>query len=278
MVSLNPFEHIQLGELWNDMLLFLPNFVAGILTFAAFYVLYQGTVLLLRTALERKKVHASMINLTVKTYKYLLIGIGLVVALNQVGVRVGAALTGLGVVGVALGFSAQDTLKNYIAGITIFWDKPFTVGDYIEVSQQYGRVTEITMRSTRIRTLRNEYVIIPNQHVVDDTVINHSKNGEVRVDLPISISYADSVAHARHVLLGLADPEQDVRLSPYLRASVVVERFEESGVLLLYRLWINKAEDEIAIKNDYLEKAKEALERNHITIPFPQRVLHLKDD
>lgn len=273
-MSVNPFQYIDVGQIWSTSVAFLPRFFAGILVFAAFYLLYHVTVLVLRSAMERKKAHASIITLTVKTYKFVLISTGIVLSLYQMGVNITAALTGLGVAGVALGFAAKDTLSNYIAGITIFWDKPFYVGDYIEVGDRYGRVTEITMRSTRIRTRQNQYLIVPNQTIVNELVINHSKNGEVRVDIPLSISYHDDISRAREALLNVVDPDQDPRLSQYLRPNVVVDELGDNGVHLRFRVWINNAEDELPIRFEYMERAKLAIEQNGMSIPFPQRVVH----
>ncbi len=277
-MSFNPFEYVEVMQAWNAFIGFLPRFIAGILVFATFYLLYHGTVLILRHVLERRKAHASIISLTVKTYKIALITTGVVLALQQMGVHITAALTGLGVLGVALGFAAQDSVSNYIAGITIFWDKPFYVGDYIEVGERYGRVTEITMRSTRIRTRQNQYLIVPNRTIVNELVINHSKNGEVRVDIPVSIAYENDVMRARDVLLAIVDPDSDPRLSQYLRANVVVNRLADSGVDLYFRLWINNAEDEMPVRFEYLEKAKYALEGAGLNIPFPQRVIHMRHE
>jgi len=275
-MSLNPFQYIDLLQIWSTTIDFLPRFFAGVLVFAAFYLLYHGTVLILRIAMERRKAHAALISLTVKTYKLILISTGILLALTQMGVRIGATLTGLGVAGVAIGFAAKDSLSNYIAGITIFWDKPFYVGDYIEVGDKYGRVTEITMRSTRIRTLQNQYLIVPNQNIVNELVVNHSKNGEVRVDIPLSNSYSDDVSRAREALLSIVDPNQDPRLSQYLRPNVVVNKLAESGVELFFRVWINNAEDELPVRFEYLERAKHAIESNGLSIPFPQRVIHTR--
>lgn len=277
-MSINPLSYINLVEIWSSFIGFVPRFLAGVLVFATFYLLYHATVLILRSAMERRKAHASIITLTVKTYKIALISTGIVLALNQMGVQIGAALTGLGVVGVALGFAAQDTVSNYIAGITIFWDKPFYVGDYIEVGDRYGRVTEITMRSTRIRTRQNQYLIVPNKTIVNELVINHSKNGEVRVDIPLSISYSDDIARARDVLVGIVDPDSDPRISQYLRPHVFVEELGDNGVHLRFSVWINTAEDERPVLWEYMERAKVAIETNGMSIPFPQRVLHNRSE
>ncbi len=240
----------------------------------AFVILYHLSVYVIKGFLERKKQHASIITLVTKTYKYILSITCFVLILRTFSIDVGKALTGLGIIGVGLGFAAQDTLANYIAGITIFWDKPFYVGDYIEVGGLYGRVTEITMRSTRIRTLQNKYLIVPNHTIVNELVINHSKNGEVRVEIPFSISYEDEFTHARESLLSAINDVNDSRLSLYLKPSVVINSLGDNGVEAFLRLWINNAEDQQVIHQEYVELIKDVLAKKGITIPYPQRVMH----
>lgn len=96
-------------------------------------------------------------------------------AASQLGVNIGAALAGLGVVGIAVGFAAQETIANMIAGFLIFWDRPFKVGDFITTEEKYGEVREITMRTTRIRTMENTYVVIPNKQIIGDTLVNRKR-------------------------------------------------------------------------------------------------------
>ncbi|HTK55371.1 MAG TPA: mechanosensitive ion channel domain-containing protein [Gemmatimonadales bacterium] len=127
-----------------------------------------------------------------------------VMAASQLGINVGAALAGIGVVGIAMGFAAQETIANMIAGFLIFWDRPFKVGDFITTEEQYGEVREITMRTTRIRTMENTYVVIPNKQIIGDMLVNHSLYGEVRVNVPVGIAYREKIAEARRVLLPAA--------------------------------------------------------------------------
>src|SRR5690606_22609404 len=95
----------------------------------------------------------------------------------------------------------QETVANMIVGFLIFWDRPFKIGDYISTEERYGEVKEITLRTTRIRTLDNTYVVIPNRQIIGATLVNHSMYGETRVVVPVGIAYKEDIAKARAVLL-----------------------------------------------------------------------------
>ncbi len=196
-------------------------------------------------------------------------------AASQVGINVGAALAGLGVVGIAIGFAAQDILSNIIAGFVIFLDKPFEVGDLIQAEEHYGSVTNITLRSTRIRTPQNTYVVVPNKRIIDAVVVNHSKHGETRVDVPVGIAYKESIPDARKVLLDAVSGLKDVVDHPV--PSVVVDELGGSSVNLTVRVWIENAEREKPVFFSVLEASKLALDAAGIQIPYPHLQLFWDD-
>ncbi|HEX3236020.1 MAG TPA: mechanosensitive ion channel family protein [Gemmatimonadales bacterium] len=168
-------------------------------------------------------------------YKGAMVVLAGVMAASQLGINVGAALAGIGVVGIAMGFAAQETIANMIAGFLIFWDRPFKVGDFITTEEQYGEVREITMRTTRIRTMENTYVVIPNKQIIGDMLVNHSLYGEVRVNVPVGIAYREKIAEARRVLLPVARGVAGVLGSP--GPTVVATELGDSSVRLEVRVW-----------------------------------------
>jgi len=164
----------------------LPKLFAALVVIVLFWLGYRLTRLPLSGLLERAGLHHTLVNLLVRNlYRDTVMIFALVMAADQIGVNIGAALAGLGVVGIAVGFAAQDSIANVISGIMIFMDKPFEVGDWITVVDQSGEVNDITMRSTRIRTKRNTYVVIPNKTIIDAVLANHSQKGITRVDVPV---------------------------------------------------------------------------------------------
>ncbi len=268
--------YLDVNELVTRLIAFLPNVVTTILTLAAFWLLFRLTRAPLRAALNHAGLHARLVELLVDSiYRYAVAVFGVVMALDQLGVNVGAALAGIGVVGVAFGFAAQDSLSNTIAGFLIFWDKPFIVGDWIDVEGQFGMVQDITLRSTRIRTPRNTFVVIPNKKIIDAVLENSSKHGDIRIDVPLGIAYKEDVIQAREVLQKAVAALADVRNDP--APSVVVEGLGDSSVNLLVRVWIDDGESIRATTYAVLEASKLALDAAGIQIPFPHLQLFWDD-
>jgi small conductance mechanosensitive channel len=176
-------------------------------------------------------------------------------------------LTGVSILGLAVGFAAQETLANFIASIVIFWDKPFKVADWLTVDGVYGQVQRITFRSCRLLNLNGEVVIFPNTFVLANKVTNHTAHPLSRVTIPIGIAYKESIDKARAVLLKAIQGDQRIRQDP--APDVVVAKCGESSVDLELRFWIDDDRAESRMTYEYNEKVKEALDAAGIEIPFP---------
>jgi small conductance mechanosensitive channel len=196
-------------------------------------------------------------------------------AASQLGLNVAAALAGLGVAGLAVGLAAQDSIANMIAGFLIFWDKPFGVGDYLTVGDSYGEVRGITIRTTRIRTNENKYVVIPNKQIMDGVLINHSMFGETRVNVPLGIAYKEYVPEARRVLLKALQSVDGVLENP--APDIVVESLGGSSVNLVVRVWIQDMSAEKPVFYRTLEACKLALDAAGIQIPYPHLQLFVEN-
>ena len=246
----------------------VPNIFASF-TFVVFGILiYKLTSRLLKRILLKGRVDEIFANLLIDNLYKVIIVIGVFVAiLNQFGIDVKTAVTGVGVLGIALGFAAQDSLSNIIAGFLIFFDKPFLVGDYITIGDNYGRVELITMRSTRIRTQDNKYVVIPNQKIINEVLVDHSTNGDTRIVIKVPIAYTESIDKAREVLFAAVSEIEGVLRKP--EPDIVVNELDDSGVQLLVRVWIKNARREQEIFFKTSETIKNALQEANIQIPFP---------
>ncbi len=255
---------------------FLPRVVAAIIVLVGFWALARLTRPALTGILKRADFAEALVSLLVDNlYRFALMGVGLVMAAGQLGIDVAAALAGLGVAGIAVGFAAQDSLANTIAGFLIFWDKPFQPGDFITTQDRYGEVHNITMRTTRIRTVRNTYVVIPNRVIIEQPMVNHSLYGDVRVDVPLGIAYKEDVSAARQILLDVATRLDHVLSSP--EPALVLKELGDSSVNLEFRLWIREARMEQPVRFAALEAAKRALDEAGIEIPFPHLQLFVED-
>jgi len=255
-------------EFVTKFVAFLPNLFVAILIIVAAYIGSRIVRAVLRKALKRAHFEGVLIELLVDNIlHYAIIILGLIMALSQLGVNVTAALAGVGVVGIAMGFAAQDTVANVISGILIFWDKPFVVGDWIETEGEYGKVTNITLRTTRIRTPRNTYVVVPNKRIIDEVLENFSKHGELRVDASIGIAYKEDIGKAREALLAAARKVEGVLEEP--APDVIIDELGGSSVNMKVRVWIENAANNRRTLFQLTETAKIALDEAGIEIPFP---------
>ena len=253
----------------------LPNLATALLIYAAFWAFVRITRPALRRTLRRAEFEEALVRLLVdNVYRYALLLIALVMAASQLGINVGAMLAGLGVAGIAVGFAAQDSIANTIAGFLIFWDKPFQVGDFITTRNHYGSVTNITMRTTRIRTLDNTYVVIPNRAIIEEVLVNHSMFGETRVRVPVGIAYKESIPRAREVMLAAARTVEGVHPEPEPR--VVVTELGSSSVNLAVLVWTDPEQERFVFVR-VLEACKLALDEAGIQIPFPHLQLFVDD-
>lgn len=232
------------------------------------YVFFKLTSAFFRKMLLRSKIQDAFARLLIdNVYKVVVLVVTLITAAGQLGINVVAPLAGLGILGLAVGFAAQDSLSNIIAGFLIFFDKPFKVRDYVTLGEHYGRVELITMRSTRIRTQDNKYVVIPNQKIINEVLVDHSTNGDTRLIIPVTIEYEASIQKAREAILAELYKIEGILKKP--EADVVVESLAESGVLLQVRFWIASAAEERKFHFAAGEAAKNALDAAGIRFAYP---------
>ncbi|MEP6781271.1 MAG: mechanosensitive ion channel family protein [Gemmatimonadaceae bacterium] len=254
----------------------IPRIAAALAVFLLFWLVLKVAQPALRAMLARAHFAPALIKLLVDgLLRATILMLGLAMAASQVGINISAFLAGLGVVGIAVGFAAQETVANMIAGFLIFWDRPFRIGDYISTQDQYGEVQDITMRTTRIRTRENTFVVIPNKQIIGDTLVNHSIYGETRANIPVGIAYKENIAQAREVLLNAARLLEGVMKLP--APDVVAVGLGESSVDLNVRVWVESASDEKPVFFRVVEASKLALDEAGIEIPFPHLRLFLED-
>ncbi len=255
---------------------YLPRLLGAIAILIAFGLIYRyGSIFLGRVLRRSQRVSPHIREITLRIFRMTAWILVTLVILNYLGINVMALLAGLGIAGLALGFAAKDTLENLIAGVTILLDVPFEIGDNIIVDGTFGTVETLTLRSTRIRTPNQEIVIIPNNQMINQKVINHTKLPVLRLEIPFSIAYKESPQHARDVVLALT--KDDPHLSPTLPSEVVVIAMNDSSVDLLLRIWIHKPHEEIPIRARYVEQIFNALREADIKIPFPHLQLFIDD-
>jgi len=202
--------------------------------------------------------------------------IGLFFALDLLGLNIMPLVAGAGVAGLAIGFAAKDTLSNLIAGILLIIDRPFEIGDRIEVwsaptnSATWGDVVDIGLRATKIRTTDNIVIIIPNNEIMKRDIINYTTiTKQIRVRIPVGIAYEADVNKAKEAITAIAYELEWVMKDPPVK--VVVKSFGESSVNLEARVWIKDPRRRIDTISHITDRVKEVFQRQGIEIPYPKR-------
>lgn len=201
----------------------------------------------------------------------LILTIGVLIALAQVGISVAPMLAGLGVAGFIIGFALQDVLGNFAAGAMILAYRPFDTEDYIRVADVEGYVKKMNMVSTTIVTIDNQTLIIPNSKIWGDVIRNYTGQRVRRVDLEFGISYADSIEKAERILHEVLKEIPAVLKSP--EPIIRVHRLGNSSVDFVVRPWV-RTEDYWETHWAVIKAVKLRFDAEGITIPFPQRDIH----
>jgi len=251
----------------------LPGALTGIVIFLFFWGLARLASRLVRKLAERARSDESLRELLVPLTRFAVLSVGVLMALDQMGFEVGSMIAGVGIAGLAIGLAAQETMANIFAGFTILWDQPYRLGDTVTMAGNQGQVSEIGLRSTRIRTFDQREVILPNREIIHQPIVNHSRSPAMRIDAPVLVSYAVTVDRVREVLLAAARRDLPVLESP--EPQVVVTALGESGVAVELRVWVADPLAPASSRFRLLEVAKRALDEAGIEIPFPQRVVRL---
>jgi small conductance mechanosensitive channel len=198
---------------------------------------------------------------------------GLLVILNQLGLQVGPLLAGFGVAGFIAGFALQDVLSNFAAGVMILFYRPFDVGDFVRAGGEHGTVREMSLVSTTLTTPDNQRLIVPNKKIWGETIQNVTVNPTRRVDMVVSIDYADDIGKALAVLDRVVKAHPLVLSDP--APAIGVAALADSGIAIQVRPWCNSP-DYGDVLGQLNRQIKEAFDQAGITIPFPQRVVHVR--
>jgi len=198
--------------------------------------------------------------------------IGILIALSQVGISVGPMLAGLGVAGFIVGFALQDTLGNFAAGGMILIYRPYDVDDFVEVAGASGLVKKMSLVSTTITTFDNQTLVVPNSKIWGDVIKNVTAQKVRRVDLEFGIGYGDDVEKAERVLREIVEEHESILSKP--EPLIKLHTLGDSSVNFIVRPWVKTAEYWDTYW-DLTREVKLRFDREGISIPFPQRDVHL---
>jgi small conductance mechanosensitive channel len=202
----------------------------------------------------------------------IVLGIGFLMSLTIIEVNVGPVLALIGAAGLVIGLALQSTLSNFASGMLILIYRPFDVGDAIKIDGSSGFVHSMTLLSTIIKTFDNQHLIVPNNSVWGSTIVNVTGSLTRRVDLVFGIGYSDDMEKARQIMVDVLEKHPAVLKKPEFM--VKVHELGDSSVNFICRPWV-KTSDYWNVYWDVTLEVKEQFDLQGITIPFPQRDIHL---
>ena len=240
----------------------------------AFYKLAQFTHRLLSRAMASAHVQVSQLlhRMILSTTRSVIIALGLLIALSQLGISLGPLLAGLGIAGFVIGFALQDSLSNFASGIMILIYKPFDVGDLVEVGGVFGTVCHMSLVNTTVLTIDNQTLVVPNNNIWQNVIKNVTAQDTRRIDMVFGIGYSDDIPKAEKILEEILETHKSVLEDP--EPIVRLHELGDSSVNFAVRPWV-KTDDYWPVYWDITRAVKLAFDAQGVSIPFPQRDVHV---
>jgi len=265
---------LDLNALVNDYA--IPWGIRIALALVIFYV-GRGVVALVVRGVEkvltRQKVDETLVSFMTSILRWLLLLFVVIAALSQLGIDTTSLIALLGAAGLAVGLALQGSLANFAAGVLIIIFRPFTRGDFIDAGGAMGTVDKISIFTTILTTPDNKEVIVPNGGIIGGVITNFSARPTRRVDMMFGIAYDDDLRKARQLLEEIIAADDRVLAEP--APVITVGELADSSVNFLVRPWVNAA-DYWDVLWDTTEAVKLRFDEAGITIPFPQREVHVR--
>ncbi|MDX5372253.1 MAG: mechanosensitive ion channel [Pseudomonadaceae bacterium] len=264
---------VKLSETWAPVVLEYGGKLAlALLTLALGWWLINRFSQRLQRLMGGRQVDRALTSFIGSLSNILLKVLLLVSVASMVGISTTSFVAAIGAAGLAIGLALQGSLANFAGGVLILLFRPFRIGDWIEAQGVSGSVDSIQIFHTTLKTADNKVVVVPNGSLSNGNIVNYSREAVRRVDINLGIDYASDIRRAREVLLEIAEDPR-VRREP-AAPQVVVTGLGDNAVALSLRVWVATG-DYWPVSFEFIEQAKERLERVGIGIPFPQRVVHL---
>lgn len=223
--------------------------------------------------LTKAKVDKMLVHFLQSLCHVALLAFVVIAALSRLGVQTASFVAVVGAAGLAVGLALQGSLANFASGVLMLISKPFKIGDFVQAAGAAGTVKEIQIFNTVLASPDNVRIIIPNAQITGGNILNYSANGTRRVDLVVGVSYEDDLKKAQEVIHKVIADDDRILNEP--SATVAVSELADSSVNFVVRPWVKSA-DYWDVYFDLTEKIKLSLDQNGITIPYPQRDVHMK--
>jgi small conductance mechanosensitive channel len=222
--------------------------------------------------MEKRQVDPTIISFASNLTYFALLAFVVLAALGQIGIQTTSFIAVLGAAGLAIGLALQGSLSNFAAGFLLIVFRPFKLGDLIEGAGVLGVVEKIQIFTTQLKTPDNKTIIIPNAKLTDDNIVNWSAKGTRRVDLVMGIGYGDDIDKAKQAIFSVLDEESRILKDP--APTVAVSELADSSVNFVVRPWVNSG-DYWDVYFNLTENLKKRFDAEGISIPFPQRDIHV---
>jgi small conductance mechanosensitive channel len=253
----------------------------GMQVLAAVLILVVGLWLakrvksLLRSVMEKREVDATLIGFFSALVYGALVVFVVIAAISKLGVQTSSFIAVVGAAGLAVGLALQGSLSNFASGVLLILFKPFKSGNFIKAGGEAGTVVEVGILSTELKTPDNVKIILPNSQIMGSPITNFSAHETRRCDMVIGVSYADDLNKAKQLIEEIVLADERVLKDPPLQ--VAVSNLGDSSIDFVVRPWVNAA-DFWAFKFDTLKAIKEKFDAEGVSIPFPQRDVHLYEE
>lgn len=260
------------GKVWELLTIYGLKCIAGIVVFIVGRWVAKGLTNLARKLMEKKAVDHTLISFVVNlTYIALLVFVVLA-ALGQLGIQTTSFIAVIGAAGLAIGLALQGSLSNFAAGFLMIIFRPFKVGDFIEGAGVSGTVEALHIFTTQLKSPDNKTVIVPNASLTAGNITNYSTKPTRRVDIVMGIGYGDDIDKAKKIMADVL--AKDGRILKEPAPTIAVVELADSSVNFVVRPWV-KADDYWNVYFDTTENIKKSFDAEGITIPFPQRDVHV---
>lgn len=219
-----------------------------------------------------ERIDATLSSFLASATRYVILVLTVLAVLSEFGIQTASLITVFGAASLAIGLALQGTLSNLAAGVMLLFFRPFHVGDYVEAGGHAGTVKAIDLFMTEFATPDNVQILVPNGKIWGDAVVNYSHHDTRRADFVIGIDYGDDIDKAFEVIRGVIAADGRVNAEP--EPLVVVGELADNSVNIVIRAWC-AAGDYWSLKFEMTKAFKEALDKAGISIPFPQRTVHI---
>ncbi len=256
----------------NLVLLYAPKFLLALVVLVVGFWIIKRIVGVLDKALNKKGVEPTLTRFLESLTGVILKALLLISVASMVGIETTSFIAVLGAAGLAIGLALQGSLSNFAGGVLLLLFKPYKVGDVIETQGHIGTVNSIQIFTTVLKTPDNKTIIIPNGPVANGSIVNYSTEPTRRCDMVFGIGYDDDIDKAKSILRELIEADSRVLKDPAY--ALLLSELADSSVNFTLRLWVNAA-DYWGLYFDMQEAVKKAFDAQGISIPYPQRDVHI---